>query len=67
MESGIKPSEPGCQNPSSGFLTRPNTNRPVQLQEMARILKFRIICTFVLAKAEFQISHDGAHIFRENL
>ena len=44
------------ENRSSGFPTRSDTNRPVQLQNMARSLKFRIRkkgnCTIPLAKTK---------------
>ena len=68
---------PSRENLSSGLSTRWDSNRPAQLQKLARALKFRIwkleaVCAgwsapllFVYGKNRF--SHDGAHISsREN-
>ena len=63
--------------PTMWFLTRYDTNQPVQSQKQARNLKFRIkeeeglyyrvaktkalICAFVFAYANCWFSHEAAH------
>ena len=44
------------RNLSLGFPTRPDTNRDVQLQKLAKGLKFRTDCTIFIAKTKALIS-----------